>query len=369
MQPTRTRLTILEWAPAADALYTITCDPINGYAELANGHIRIGQGVKLRPRIEAYYAGGKATNVARVLDRLLDPQEDVALWDEDAGRFRVELVTLLPDTPAGRFIADLQRTEMQRIRLRFAPAPGEARLCVNLADPSTHDSPEGLVEFNLSPFVLWDTGTDALLEEVVGTIQTDWLILAGKPPRGPGLSDDLTAHLVRRAKRQQPGMFVSLDLGGHQPDDEGSRQLSRCLRAEVQPDALLINREEYAVVEPSLWAGYAGTLIVHDAGGCWLRQGLGDSVFDPATTPRDVPAFATEVYATIGAGDAVHAGFALGWLRTGDLWQAVRYSQAVAAAVVSQPRATSGLTPEGVSAFGGGGQEKERKFTSGKEET
>jgi sugar/nucleoside kinase (ribokinase family) len=75
------------------------------------------------------------------------------------------------------------------------------------------------------------------------------------------------------------------------------------------------------------------------------------SVFDPATTPRDVPALAKEVHATIGAGDAAHAGFVLGWLRTGNLRQAVYYSQAVAAAAVSQPQATSGLTPEGVRRF------------------
>lgn len=347
----RTRLTILEWAPAADALYSIACDPLRGYAGVEGNYIRIGQGVKLRPTIEAYYAGGKATNVARVLDRLLELPEDAALWDEAEGCFRVELVTLLPDTPAGRFIADLQRSEMRQVQLRFAPAPGEARLCVNLADPSTRGSPGGLVEFNLSPFVIWDTGTEALLEAAVEELATDWLILAGKPPLGPGLSDRLTARLVRKVKGQRPGTFVSLDLGGRSADDEGSRQLSRCLEDEVQPDAILINQEEYAAVEPSHWARYAGILIVHDAGGCWLRQGPGASVFDWKTTPRDVSAPAREAYATIGAGDALHAGFALGWLRTGDLWQAVRYSQAVAAAVVSQPRATTGLTPERVRAF------------------
>jgi len=351
MQLHRSRLTILEWAPAADALYSIACDPLRGYAGVEGHFIQIGQGVKLRPTIEAYYAGGKATNVARILDRLLELPADAGLWDEAEGRFRVELVTLLPDTPAGRFIADLQRTEMQRVQLRFAPAPGEARLCVNLADPSTRGSPGGLVEFNLSPFVVWETGTEALLEAVVEELATDWLILAGKPPLGPGLSDHLTARLVRRVKGRQPGTFVSLDLGGRSADDEGSRQLSHCLAGEEQPDAILINQEEYAAVEPALWARYAGILIVHDAGGCWLRRGPGASVFDWKATPRDVPALAPEAYATIGAGDAVHAGFALGWLRTGDLWQAVRYSQAVAAAVVSHPRATTGLTPERVRAF------------------
>ena len=167
MKPNRNRLTILEWAPAADALYTFTQDPLHGYTRREKGAIQIGQGVKLRPDIQAYYAGGKATNVARVLDRLLDPQTDRDLWDEKNQTFRVELVTLLPDTPAGRFIGDLQRTEINRVQLRFLDAPGEARICVNLADPGSNHNREGLVEFNLSPYVVWENATDAMLEKVM----------------------------------------------------------------------------------------------------------------------------------------------------------------------------------------------------------
>ena len=351
MKPNRTRLTILEWAPAADALYTFRQDPLHGYTRREKGTIQIGQGVKLRPDIQAYYAGGKATNVARVLDRLLDPQIDQALWDEKTQTFRVELVTLLPDTPAGRFIGDLQRTEMNRVQLRFEDAPGEARICVNLADPGTHKTPDGLVEFNLSPYVTWPGATDALLEKVVKELAPHWLILAGKPPEGAGLSENLTAHLVAQVKQRQPDTLVSLDVGGSKNPDWGTQQLERCLQAEFPPDALLINQQEYAAVDPSLWASFAGTLVMHDAQGCWFRQGPGASAFDPLKTARDVPALAQEVHATIGAGDAAHAGFALGWIRTQDLRQAVLYSQAVAAAAVSQPLATSGVTAAQVKAF------------------
>ena len=55
------------------------------------------------------------------------------------------------------------------------------------------------------------------------------------------------------------------------------------------------------------------------------------------------------LYSTVGAGDAMHAGFTISrWVQELDCLSAARFGQAAAAAAVSSPEGTRGVTREAV---------------------
>ena len=57
-----------------------------------------------------------------------------------------------------------------------------------------------------------------------------------------------------------------------------------------------------------------------------------------------IPVPKTKIFSTIGAGDAMHAGFLKEWIYgNGNLRQSVVYSQIVAAVSISNTRATHGI--------------------------
>ncbi|MGH9759851.1 MAG: hypothetical protein ACREAC_03305, partial [Blastocatellia bacterium] len=120
------KITILEFAPCADTIYSIRRDPNEGYLSANGESVTIRTGIRLRPHEGATYAGGKATNVARVIDKLLEDDEQVD----------VELIVFRPDSPEGRYIHDLQISELRRVRVRPVIVDSTARFCINLSDPS-----------------------------------------------------------------------------------------------------------------------------------------------------------------------------------------------------------------------------------------
>jgi sugar/nucleoside kinase (ribokinase family) len=89
-------------------------------------------------------------------------------------------------------------------------------------------------------------------------------------------------------------------------------------------------------------------LIVHDKDGCWVWDRIlpkGDDLLsgtDFFPSPK-----VTKVYSTIGAGDAMHAGFLKAWIYSRQdkdrLARSVTYSQAVSAVSVSNEKATHGI--------------------------
>jgi fructose-1-phosphate kinase PfkB-like protein len=163
------KITILEFTPCADTIYHIRQDADEGYVEGNRNRLTIKTGVKLRPQVVSYYAGGKATNVARVLDRLIT-SEDIA----------VELVTFRPDSPEGRYIHDLQTGALKRVRVRPVIISGTSRFCIDLTDPRT--DPQNRVEFNISPRAVWEEGAMETAFEFASALSTDALIMAGNPP-------------------------------------------------------------------------------------------------------------------------------------------------------------------------------------------
>lgn len=272
------------------------------------------------------YAGGKATNVARVMDVLLRPEDAV----------QIELIVFRPDSPEGRYIAEMQSTELSRVRARSVIVDSTARLCINLSDPSSRETS---VEFNISPRVVWQPAAYGAALEVARSLETDLLLLAGNPPTiqsDPKVMVDLPASIIAAA----PGLpRLTVDIG--------NGALARILQGPHQPDVIKINDEEYASVDKTAWMNYSGILVVTDAAGCnvWQNGPSGPCVRVPAATGN-------KVYSTVGAGDAAHAAFTLaGWVWGYDPVRAARYGMAAAAAAVSSPTGTRGITREAVDRF------------------
>src|SRR5215813_10630192 len=124
------QITILEFTPCADSILHVRRDPEEGYVESDGQIVEIKAGAKLRPQAISTYAGGKATNVARVMDRLL----------KGTDRVDIDLIVFRPDSPEGRYLDDLQTSALHRVRVRPVIIEGRARFCIDLTDPATAES-------------------------------------------------------------------------------------------------------------------------------------------------------------------------------------------------------------------------------------
>jgi sugar/nucleoside kinase (ribokinase family) len=314
------RITILEPSPCADTLLEIKQDPDEGYLAAGDGTISLRSGSRLRPRLMGTYAGGKATNVARVMDVLLRPEDDV----------QIELIVFRPDSPEGRYIAELQSAELSRVKVRSVLVDSTARFCVNLSDPAALSS-KSPVEFNISPRVIWQPAAVETAIQVARHLQTDLLVLAGNPPVG-----DTGSKVIV----ELPAAMMSAAPGPpHSSVDIGNGPLALILGGR-RPDVIKINDEEYASVDRTAWTSYSGMLVVTDSGGCtvWEKGPGGPGIRVPAATVHNV-------YSTVGAGDSAHAAFTLAtWVWGYDSVRAARYSMAAAAAAVSNPVGSRGIT-------------------------
>ncbi|GIV62570.1 MAG: hypothetical protein KatS3mg044_1436 [Rhodothermaceae bacterium] len=263
-------ITILEFAPAADEIWGLEHDPHAGYAArdpdagTLTFHDIPRHDTKMRPLLRGLYAGGKATNVARVLDRLLDAVDDSAPT--------VSLTTFLARsgpgyddlTPGAAFVRALQRQEMRRITLAYEPLPPRDglvadRRCIHLVDERT-----GTDLLNFSPRLVW---SDAEARHVLRALRRHppegLVVLAGSVPLGvPGLYPDV----IRTLRTVAPTTRIAADI------DVPS--LIRCLEAGLAPDYVSMNRREFEQIDPSRWEGFRGILHVHDRSGAWVWQAV-----------------------------------------------------------------------------------------------
>ncbi len=320
------QITILEFAPCADWLCHFHCDEEEGYVAGNAKNLIIQSGAKLRPRVVSIYAGGKATNVARVIDRLLNEGDSVD----------IELVVFRPDSPEGRYIHELQASALTRVRVRPVIIKAQARLCVDLFDPATPRDER--VAFNISPRALWSDGAIEAALELVSGITGDLLLIAGNPPVLEA-SGDLFAELYAKIIENVRPRVKTISL------DTEKRTLANCLQARARPDVIKINAQEHRWVDEILWGDYDGTLVVTDDKGCWVQE--------PKQAIEKVRgATIDNLYSTIGAGDAMHAGFTLArWVWGFDTVRASRYGQAAAAATVSSTEGTRNLEKRAVEKF------------------
>lgn len=320
------KITIFELAPCADTIYQIRQDPEKGYTSTTTDSITISNGATLRPEGGSTHAGGKATNVARVIDKLLSPEDQV----------EIELVVFRPDSPKGRYIHDLQSAELRNVRIRPIIVDSTARFCTNLWDPS---NPNGRVEFNISPHPRWAPNAVGAALETASKVQTDLLLLAGNPPLVP--ADPKTGLSL-------PSMVIQAASGASAVTlDTAKVALAACLESPRRPEVIKINRDEYASVSADLWSDFDRILIVTDSGGADLHPAGLSGLKSRLAAPE-----VNSVYSTVGAGDAAHAAFTLAyWIRGYDPVQAGRFAMAASAAAVSSPLNTRGISQETVQQF------------------
>lgn len=358
------KVTILEFAPTADEIWRISKHNKDGYSDYntENGLVSIldtAHDAKPRPEILAIYAGGKATNVARGINCLLvdkpDPQIELVTFLPPPKGAMQKLdfgdSGIVPSTPAGIYTQCLQIENLNRVKPHFEVVNElnekddmqTTRRCIEIIIKNTGTS------LNFSPRMVWSQeSANSVLSRLADVIHgTDMLVIAGAPPVWQTTDESLTSHnfYARILNLVDPQCEVSIDVRGYYLHD--------CLIANKPPRFIFMNKDEFYEAVDS-WKELSGkalpsTLIVHDKDGCWIWDGklpdgddlFANSLFFPA------PKIA-KVHSTIGAGDAMHAGFLSEWLRSNQLARSIVYSQAVAAVSVSNEMATHGINEKAV---------------------
>jgi|GEM_PF-1136681 len=336
------RVTIFEFAPTADEIWRISQHDRDGYAryDAESGLLSFldtAHDAKQRPEIVTTYAGGKATNVARVLDRLLvdedkpcvelvtffPPPPRGPLQELEFGDVRG--IPLRPSTAAGIYVQCLQIAELRKVRARFevvneleeSGKMQTTRRCIEIT------LREGGGSLNFSPRIVWSQrAADAVKSRAVEVAcGTDLVVMAGAPPMWEA---DPRAYLTSRnfyakiIEDLEPGCQVSIDTRG--------RYLHECLIAQKTPRFAFMNTEEFSELMKLSHGGdtcvarngeraFPGTLLAHDQHGCWVWDGELPDGRDPFSEAEHFPSIPVRrIYSTIGAGDAMHAGFLKEWV-------------------------------------------------------
>lgn len=361
------RLTVLELAPAADELWEMDQDPQKGYLWHEDGAVAfpdVASGAKLRPRVTAAYASGKATNIARVFDAFLRPQAATPLSCQAQTDLAADLVTFLPQqsegyhrsdipgpilsqfTPGGAYMACLQARDLQAVNLHFAGLPPTEETQVDRRCANLRGSRDGEM-INFSPYLYWEPScVEAVLQYLATASLGKVLGLAGSLPLVQSQADpSVYAAIISAARAVNPQLLVSLDVGG--------APLQACLEAgpEASPDVVCVNADEYRAIPRDCWQRFPGVAVVHDRRGCWILRGE-DAEVSLQRQPDVLTAPDAKVVHTICAGDAAHGGLLLGLMLYGTtpegLVAAVKLSQACALTVVESEHSIRGLTAETV---------------------
>lgn len=366
------KVTILEFAPTADEIWNLEHNDLDGYAnyDFEKGLVSIldtAHDAKPRPEIVAVYAGGKATNVARVIDRLIDKRSNVKIelvtfLPPPQGVFcklqpiKIDDIEVIPSTPAGMYVQALQISDFSIVKPRFeiieelqgASGIQATRRCIEIIIKGTGSS------LNFSPRIIWTPKTVYTvlkkLEKIISS--TDMIVLAGAPPIWKPFDDrsitpqDFYAEILKIVPDE---CAVSIDTRGY--------YLHKCLQSKRLPTFIFMNRNEFLEASES-WKNaekrnFLGTIIVHNKDGCWIWDKNIPNADDLFYGSIFYPSLKVDkVYSTIGAGDAMHAGFLKEWLLSENaedrLTRSIIYSQAVSAVSVSNEKATHGIDADTV---------------------
>lgn len=139
---------------------------------------------------------------------------------------------------------------------------------------------------------------------------------------------------------REHGALTALDIGPAIGNPTALAELAPLLES---VDYLIANRHELSICtgETSVERG-AQTLLAAGARCVIVKQGgAGATLFQPGRQVH-VPAFAVEVYSTVGAGDAFNAGLLFARQQGATLEEAVRFGNAAAALVISSGRGILG---------------------------
>jgi 1-phosphofructokinase len=257
-------------------IVTLTANPsVDRTAELD----ALVRGAVLRPLAVRLDAGGKGVNVTRAL-----------------ARHGVDSVAVLPvGGPEGRQLLELLRRE--GLDLRVIPVAGSIRANVTLAEADGTTT-----KINEPGPVLSADEVDRLERTLLGAAAgAEWVVLAGSVP--PGAPTDLYARLTRRL--HEAGARVAIDADGPLFDAAlaAGPDLIKPNRRELEEAAGVPvggPRDVPAAVARLRALGATAVLASLGAGGAVLADASGiHHATAPAVTPRS----------TVGAGDALLAGF------------------------------------------------------------
>jgi len=197
-----TKVKILEFAPTADEIWRISLNSKDGYTcyDENTGLISLldtAHDAKPRPEIIAIYAGGKATNVARVMDRLLADNDNVQAEIvtflppaeeplKNLGFGIPDGVELKPSTAAGIYIQLLQVSNLRKVKPRFEVIDelretGNMQTTRRCIEITLKERPASL---NFSPRIVWsEEAAESVIARVSDTLSgSDLVIIAGAPP-------------------------------------------------------------------------------------------------------------------------------------------------------------------------------------------
>lgn len=248
-------------------------------------------------------AGGKGLNVARVASLLTDM--DVYATGFVGGY-------------NGQYI--LNQLKSTRVISKFVEIPGESRRCINIIDPVSRRQTEILESGPEVP----GEAIDAFIQNYTALIEyCEVIAISGSMPKG--VPADMYARLVQIGKEK--GKKVLLDTSGESLR-EGLKAKPYLIKPNIDEARDLLNMEldtfeariegikklkDYAdVVVLSL--GKDGALILHEG------------IIYHATTP-DI-----KVVNTVGSGDSMIAGFAVGLCEKIDMQDIIRIAMAAGTA-------------------------------------
>ncbi|MBD3182031.1 hypothetical protein GF312_07055 [Candidatus Poribacteria bacterium] len=363
------KVKILEFAPTADEIWSLNRNTRDGYTEYnpEKGLICFmdtGHEAKQRPKIITTYAGGKATNVARVMDRLIpdDFQIEVELITflppaphgplEESQNWFAGKIEIKPSTPAGIYVQCLQTNALNKVKpqfeiveeLRETGQMQTTRRCIEMMLEG------GGTSLNFSPRMIWSQEAAESVKNKVAEVSrnTDMIVMAGAPPFWEFEDNAIKPYTfyAEILKILSPDCQVSLDTRGN--------YLYSCLKGTKTPRFMFMNTDEFMDLKEkwdSLYRdSFHGTLIIHNEKGCWLWNGKMPERIGDFTRGEYFPSMeVSEIYSTIGAGDAMHAGFLKEWVfgnNDNSISKSAVYSQVVAGTSISNPKATHGIQLE-----------------------
>lgn len=261
-----------------------------------------------RVEAESTVPGGKGVNVARLLS-CLGAEAQALLFLPESGREAME--GALGAAGCG---------------LLSVPLPGSLRVNLKVLDTVN----ARVTELNAPGLAPSKEAMDAMERLAVSAARgSRWLCLCGSLP--PGCPDDYYARLTRAVKARAPGCRVALDVSGP--------ALEAALRE--GPDLIKPNIEELSALCARRPAGLqealaaAEGLLGRGAGAVMLSLGGEGAALLGEGLRLFAPALRLEVASTVGAGDAMLAGYIAGGERGLAPEEAFRLSAACAAARVA----------------------------------
>jgi 1-phosphofructokinase family hexose kinase len=282
--------------------------------------------VTLNPAVDQSVAipGFSAGTVNRVLWEQSDPGGkgvNVASFLADLG-FSVAVTGLLGRDNAGVFE---QLFAAKGMTDSFVRIPGKTRVNVKIIDETS----QGITDINF-PGPAATPADLAKLKRLIGTLAPDhdWFVLSGSAPAGVPL--DFYAHLIRELKAA--GKQVVLDSSG-EPLRQGIAAAPWAIKPNIAELEELMGRplpDLAAVIQA------ARQLLATGMGCVVVSMGREGALFVTAdeclqAIPPDVA-----VKSTVGAGDAMVAGFVAGRMRGGSLADCARLATACALGALTQ---------------------------------